>query len=612
MNLPSAAIAADTSISTLSFRMPTGIAGAVALAGLAIAVVAVLLNRRLPNGLWGTLLSFGASVALGIVVYDNDWGIQDPLLRIILCGSFVTPLWLLLGVVGRRAATRRASTEKVGEPIANSDGFSAIMAWALLTGTATVAGLASMLLQAGWPRVVSPNLSFSALSATGLTAIGGLIVTVAIWRLDRWSPQQPTVLLALSALFVCWTSLMIPTASLTDEIPVHLRLPMQPGWWTWTFQLQVGLAMVIGVAAVTQDLLYRRKRRQAWPDRLDELLTPYSRWPGYVQLEALIAAGVLILGVYQIVRAGGRGWTMPMVSATAAMSTGVACLYMTYRRWSANTAGLGMGLVSLAIVTVACAAASLLLPTNEYRTYADRMPILFNAILFALSIMIWLWAWLSRVWDQQLLDGIPWTTTGRMIPYARRTSFFLAAISLLVAYQMTLWNTRALGSHTDDGVYRMVFGPLAIGLLGWQFAASARRRNSVAWATFSVAMAVGGVLFIFLRMDAGEGRGWLIQYRPVVLAALSVATLLAAEALPKTSWKTFAPPLWFLALLFLPLKSLIDILPGASLPEAWVSPTTLAVLALLYFIAGSREHRRAFLVLGGVLLLAAGSGAYRL
>ncbi len=64
-------------------------------------------------------------------------------------------------------------------------------------------------------------------------------------------------------------------------------------------------------------------------------------------------------------------------------------------------------------------------------------------------------------------------------------------------------------------------------------------------------------------------------------------------------------PLWLLALLILPLRVLLQLLPTTRLPAEWIRPMALAILGALYSFAGSRENRRAILLLGVVLLLAA-------
>lgn len=582
-----------------------GLGDKVSLLCVSLGLPCYIFRRLLPSGLGATLFGGGVSFAVGWSAFHSDWQIADPVLRVALAIAAMSPFWLILALISRRTnSDAGAETPDGTRP--------ALVSWALINGTAAAAAIFFTLIQATWPRLVAPGIQFEPLTRDGLPIFAALLAGVMIWRFGVRHPNQPATLLTLAALAVWWSSLLIPSATLADEIDARHRLPLQPGWWTWTFQLQAGFAIILCAAAAIQDVIYRRRRKRAWPDRLDDLLLPYSRWPGYTQVEAIIAGMVLILGVYQLIRAGGREWALPVTSAAFCIVTGAACLYMTYRRWSANTAGLGMSLISLAVVTIACAIASPFSPHDEFSEYADRMPVLFNAILFALLIMAWLWGWLAGVWDQQLHEGIPWTTTGRLIPYAKRTAFLLSAIALLVAYQMTLWPERAPSAGDDDGPYRLVLGTLAILLLGVQSAKTGRRRNSPAVATIAVAFGIAAILFVFLRLPASDMRGWILQNDPLVLAVAAIPVLLIAERLTKTPWRAFSAPLWFLALLFMPFRVLWELRPPMiQQPEPWVPAAALATLAVVYFIAGGREHRRALLLLGAVLLIAAGGDAYR-
>ncbi|HWL94520.1 MAG TPA: hypothetical protein VNT79_13425 [Phycisphaerae bacterium] len=582
-------------------------------ASLAVGIVFLAAASRLPRGLAGSLFAFSATVAAGMLFYRLHCRASSVPLQLALLGALLTPIWTLIGTIlsPRRTALAHDGAGPI-EKRSNTGTAESVLAWAGLTGAATAACLAFLLIQLTWPRINEPMRTFAPSHSEGLFVFAGLLIAAVIWRVRGFSSQQPAVIFALAGLLAWWTSLMVPSGSLFDWVPAHLRLWFQPAWWTWTLQLQIGLTAVLLVAAFVQEAPYRRRRRLAWPDRLDDLLLPYARWPGYIQLEGFLASVVLVLGVFHIVRSGSGGWPLPALSAVSAFACGTGALFMAYRRWSANTAGLGMSLVSLGAVLAACAAGTLFGDQSEAGTYAERMPLIFNAALLGLVVMIFLWRWLADVWEQQLLEGTPWTTTGRMIPHARKMSFYLGTIAVLVAFQMALWPRRGLTPDEDNSIGRMIAGAFVLALLALQSAIAARRRGSVAWAGMSLVFVIMGAIFLYVRVPAPGIRGPVSQYEPIVLGLLAFPVLLAAEALPKTPWRSFSAPLWFLALLFLPLRTLIGLLPGTDLPHAWVRPVALTMLALIYGIAGRREHRRAFLVLGAVLLLAAGMEAYRL
>ncbi len=318
-----------------------------------------------------------------------------------------------------------------------------------------------------------------------------------------------------------------------------------------------------------------------------------------------------MLGVYQIVQFAPPSGPLSLASCVISTVAGTTCVFMTYRRWSANTAGLGLALLSLAAVLLSCVVTAVTVAPRESTEYAERIPTLFNAVLFALVVMIAGWRWLAKVWHQQLLGDVPWTTAGRMIPYNRRTAFILTALAMLLAFEMAMWPHLVAASNADDSVGRIIVGLIAIGLLAWIAMRVAIRENSSPNASLAVAIVVAGVVFCFIRMPAPVLRGWVVQYLAVVLGALALPALIVAEALGRHRWRSFVTPLWLLALLVFPALAMAKLLSPESSPAEWVRPTTLATLGLVYCLAGRREHRRAFLVLGAVLLFASLTTLYR-
>lgn len=559
-----------------------------------LGIIAQIFQKRLPVGLGPSLFVAGVTLGGALIVHDRFGGAQPAMYLALMFASVVCLLCsgmgaaTALGERSRRGAARHPP----------SDVF---FIWSLLAGF-TAAGLIAYYLavQTGQRLFSLTRERGLAVPPSGFLALAALLVAVLVWRLSQRRPHQPTMLLVIGALAAWWGAMLFPSVrggrAETDWVA------WLPPWWSWVFQLMVGLAALIIVAAVIQDHRYRRRIASAWPDRLDELVEPYSRWPGYIQTEAMIAAALLIMGVYQLVRREAPSAAVFSGAAVVSLLAGYACLFMTYRRWSANTAGLGMALLTAAIVHGAAAITAKLLPDSLSAQYARRMPVLYNAILMALAVMAACWRWLAGVWDQQLLNGIAWTTTGRMIPYARRTAFFIMAIAALIAFQMAIWPQR-IAEVDDQSAGRIACGLGVLLLCALIAALAARQGGSLALAAMSLVFIVAAALFVFVRLPASSFRGWLVQYDPIVYSVVALPVLGLAELAPATRWRAFAVPMWFLALLLLPAAALAQLL-GAPLPEGWVKPLTLAILGAVYGIAGLREHRRAFLVLAGVLIVA--------
>jgi hypothetical protein len=562
----------------------------IAIALVVMGLVCQFARQKLPKYAGSTLFCALTTIGLGVAVHFN-FPAQTTLPKSLAFVSAMCLLWALL------AYFVTAQTNQEGHDVEVSTFF----AWSLVCGIAGATICFYLLVFCTWPRILDPEAIGDALPVGGLPCIAALFTAAVCWMAATRDQRQPVILLAIAGLFAWWGSLIIPSGVGAYPRGTPL-LAWQPAWWAWTLQLQAGLSLIMLIATIMQDLRYRRRRASAWPNRLDDLIAPYSRWPAYIQTEAILAGIVLVAGVHQIVRSGPPSWPLQAVSALAALSAGITCLYVTYRRWSANTAGLGLALLTLAAANCACAFVEGWMVPGRVE-YAVRIPILFNAVLVALWIMIALWRWLAGFWRQQLLDGKPWTTAGRMIPCNQRTAFLLSALAVLIAYRMALWPQSSPTGHEDTSAARMIAGVVTILLLGLQQTRSGRRDRSIAAATFAVALGGAAMLFAFLRMPASPLRGWILQYDPVVYSAIALPILVIAEVVPKSRWVAFATPLWVVALLILPSAALADLLLSP-LPADWVRPLTLALLGALYSFAARREHRRAFLILGAMLLLA--------
>ncbi|MCK6455326.1 MAG: hypothetical protein L6Q92_02165 [Phycisphaerae bacterium] len=365
--------------------------------------------------------------------------------------------------------------------------------------------------------------------------------------------------------------------------------------------VQTIFAAAIAITVLGRELSLRRHENTAWPDRLHQLIEPH-RPAGALNSVIAIAAGiVLLLGVGQLSVGGPATRGLAALPIASAIAVAVACFYLAHRRWNANLFGLGAAHVTLGVATIAI----LPLPTPGTSGLVSRLPLTLNAILIALAAMTFIWCWLARFWDQQLLDGRAWTTAGRAIPYVRRIGFLVAALAVLVAFEMAFWPRWRYVLERDDSAARWLSGLAAILLLALVTAGEARRNDSPTLAGMTILSLAAAVLFAGFRWQNLEWRGWITQYSAAIAAVAALPILALAEALPASRWRCFAPGLWFAALLVLPAFALTQLLASARPPAEWVRPMTLATTGVLYALAAAREGRRAFLILAAILLLAA-------
>lgn len=380
----------------------------------------------------------------------------------------------------------------------------------------------------------------------------------------------------------------------------------------WSLRIEFGLTALLVVATVLRDLTYRRWKNRAWPDDLDAYLKPYPRPSGLHGLSCIVAGLILTLGVYQIVQPEGSVTLLGFAGFATLSSAAAATFFLAYRAWSLALAELGMALTTVAVARLGLGLAGLFTNRAHAIEYADRMPVIFNAVIFALAIMAALWFWLSRFWDQQLLDGAAWTTTGRMIPLARKTGFVVTAMAVLTAFQLAFWPEWVPSERGDGGAGRMTASVLAAMLLAWIAAQQARRANSPVMGGLAVAALVAAFAIVLVRSTQSPVRAWLLQYDAIALSLACLPILALAEAAPVTRWKSLAAPLWFMALLILPAAALLTLVGTSRFPADWVRPLTLGILGGVYILAATREGRRAFLFLGGILWVAALVVLYRI
>jgi len=262
--------------------------------------------------------------------------------------------------------------------------------------------------------------------------------------------------------------------------------------------LAVSLSIALCGATTVAGLIHRKRRARwaigdaGWPPPE----TPHSYAPraaaGAIGLVLILLVCYHLAIGFDIHPLGRR--TAALLLACTAGGGGAALLFLIERKWNVNLADIGMALISLA----ACCAAVAVLPT-EPQSLDHRYPLIFNAVLFALALMSWLWCWLSCVWRQQLDGDVAWTTAGRMIEPAVRVSFFTAVAALVLAGLMTAWPRLSTVSTMDHSLGRIAAGTAGHLLLLWAILWSARRTRLASFIGLAVLSTISLVGFLYVR-----------------------------------------------------------------------------------------------------------------
>ncbi len=432
-------------------------------------------------------------------------------------------------------------------------------------------------------------------TADGLVDLAGLMAAVCLSPAAR---RRVTPLFWLMVATVGWSALMIP-AGLESRYVVT----SWPRWMPWTLWAYVGMSLVLFGIVLAQGLWRQRRRKRAWPDHLEWLCDPHDPWPGFRPSAAAVAMALLPLGAYHA--------SSFLVMPCAILAAG-ATLRLAHRQWNPNFADVGMAFVTLAVVsfTVAC------VPDAVGGTdLTTRMPILLAASMIGLAVMVFMWQWLPNVWDQQLQDGRPWTTTGRMLPLARRIGLITAVFGVLAAMQLALWPE--IASVRDDSVGRWVLGLSANAILLTAMVLATRlsqwrRLGGLALLT----LALAGV-FVAVRFPDNRIKFWLLEHWPTALALFAPIPLGLSKLADRGRWRPFVGWLEASAVLLIPALAVLGTITTSwhptvmakgkviSYDAASLRTWTWAVLAVHYGLCAYSLKRRFFGLVAAVFLAAA-------
>jgi hypothetical protein len=246
------------------------------------------------------------------------------------------------------------------------------------------------------------------------------------------------------------------------------------------------LPTVLALAALValQGMLRRRRRAGAWPDRLEDLHTEYAPWWLLRVAGAATGLAVLWFGIADL-----GAWK----TAVGASVMGGAMMVLVHRRWDRALAYLGLALITLAVCAAITYLVALFIGEAEC---ASRQ---WGCVLYGLATMTFLWLWLGRFWSQQLSEGSPWTTAGRMVVPAARAGAASAGLALLVAGRLAVWPgwpPTGSGSGNSCGAWLEGGGVVMLAIVLWNRARAAR--DAWLYAGSVLAVLIGGT-YCWLR-----------------------------------------------------------------------------------------------------------------
>lgn len=534
----------------------------------------------LPIGLTASMVTIAVTLGSMVLFWNQRWLASNPLESIVHVAAGLCLGWGLLAHVLSRLAERPGIS-------ARPDLTSVLQITQLLLGLCVAVVMLYVAMTAVLARLYQPHVGVN-VWPSGMVdiALVAIAVVLAWWR--SGNGMLMTSLMWLLVLMSLWSALQIPALVVREAHGIPIEVPMD-----WISPFTLGAASVVAALTLLTGLVEHRRRVTAWPDRLDDLVRPAPAWPGFAYGAGIVAAAVLILGCITIVSP---------LTPPAAMLAGVSMLVLASRRWNESLADAGLGLITLAVVSLLMFTA----PDASGRR-AEYFAAIFSRVLLGLGIMTLFWHWLAGVWLQQLDNGRAWTTAGRLIRPCQRTGFLLGAIGVLVSAHLAFWPKLPYVYIADNTPGRWIWGIVANLALVLALVRSARKsgKPTLAWlASFALASMVA---FILVRLSGTGLYVAVLTYWPLVLAVVAGLLLVLANRLaPTQGGRAFVEPAYVMGALIMPVVAIAGAALSHSLviPE-WVNPATFGLLAVVYCVAALLTGPRRFIVLTAACALAA-------
>jgi len=535
---------------------------------------------RIPAGL---TFSMGvAAVSLGVmtIFWNLDWPAEQGLPLLAHAGAGLCLLWAVAAGLVQRDWPGFAAR------VTGKDLLAVLRIGAMAAGLAAVL----IMLYVGMIETIfrtlmssyeaTPRLHIWPTGFIDLAAVAGAILIA--WRQTR-NHDLITALFWLLIFTGLWAAFQMPAFRV--ESPRGFE-PAVATRWAGLFMLNT--AAVIAAFTTAGGMAHRRRRRRACPDTPWVLAESPTDWPGFRYSAGLTAVVVLILGCINL--------TVPW-TGVAAFLAGCSMLALAARRWNENLADAGLALVTLGVVSLMMISFSL----PAYWTPAAIAEV-FNRVLVGLAVMTGLWYWLAGFWRQQLDDGRPWTTAGRLIRTSQRVGYLVGATAVLISFHLALWPRFAYVGDLDNSTRRWVWGLSANGLLILAFVLAARRTGRATPAWLALFTAASAVMFALVRSPhSAVGRTWQLHWPVAVALGAAPMLLLAALAARSSKWRPFWEPAYLTGILIAPLTAIA----GLSLTERlriaqWVPAATFGALTGLYLLAAVVPGPRTFLAVAVV------------
>lgn len=419
--------------------------------------------------------------------------------------------------------------------------------------------------------------------ALAITCWVMLVIGAAVWIWLRPKGGSLAAVYWLTCGLSLWVMLIVP-------------LPGEGVYALPAFQLC--LAVVTLAACAADGIRVRRRRARAVPDHLEYLLErPVQR--------ASLQTSVLVGGLLQLFLS--LVFLNFVTSAVALLITAVGMLILAARDYRED-----LVIAAFSQITTAVVSAAVVL------SHVSEVVNVLNVCIGSLAVMAFVWSWFGPFWSQQLIDGRPFTPTGRMIGATLHMRALCVGVALAVAVQFAAWPALP-GGFDNEGAsaLQLVSGTAVLLVLLVVTISITGRGHSHYFGYFSVLAAGTLVVFWLTRIDRAIMQLWVEPHWEFLLSLASPVAYAVRVPLRRYVSRVYERCLTTTALLFIPavimiwtvlfvtdvashFKSRADLLPLAA---------SLGVLGVTYAAAALvRGSYRA--VAAAVVLVAMTVGSY--
>jgi hypothetical protein len=264
---------------------------------------------------------------------------------------------------------------------------------------------------------------------------------------------------------------------------------------------------------------YKWRWFHAWPAELEILTQPHRPSNGIISSMTALSLVVFFLCLCDLSR-----WS----TAISSFLFGISLLAVVAYEYRSETGLAGLMLLTLGLVS------GFLTITGAGN---ESAPTVVNLVLIPLSILSLFWIWLGKVWQQQIIEGEPLSTSARLVPLTRHVGVMLLGFSTLLGVKLSLWPIMPAVSGYDNHVGRFVLMSVAFLILLACNIGIARRMKLTIFLFLAAFNLFAMMMAIVTRLPGFFHRVFLPNWKLAVCGYIA-ATVLVAMIVRRKNEKT--------------------------------------------------------------------------